>query len=56
MIEKSSINSDLSLYLLPYSRCSHIKHSYKNERRRDVFERFDNELDSRLEKFFCDYR
>jgi hypothetical protein len=28
MIEKSSINSDLSLYLLSYSRCSHIKHSY----------------------------
>jgi hypothetical protein len=29
MIEKSSINSDLFLYLLSYSRCSHIKHSYK---------------------------
>jgi hypothetical protein len=29
MIEKPSINSDLSLYLLPYSRCSHIKHSYR---------------------------
>jgi hypothetical protein len=28
MIEKSSINSDLSLYLLSYSRCSFIKHSY----------------------------
>jgi hypothetical protein len=28
MIEKSSINFDLSLYLLSYSRCSHIKHSY----------------------------
>jgi hypothetical protein len=28
MIEKSSINSDLSLYLLSYSRCSHIKHFY----------------------------
>jgi hypothetical protein len=28
MIKKSSINFDLSLYLLSYSRCSHIKHSY----------------------------
>jgi hypothetical protein len=28
MIEKSSINSDLSLYLLSYLRCSHIKHFY----------------------------
>jgi hypothetical protein len=28
MIEKSSINFDLSLYLLSYSRRSHIKHSY----------------------------
>jgi hypothetical protein len=30
MIEKSSINFDLSLHLLSYSRCSHIKHSYIN--------------------------
>jgi hypothetical protein len=29
MIKKSSINFDLSLYLLSYLRCSHIKHSYK---------------------------
>jgi hypothetical protein len=28
MIEKSSINSDLSLYLLSYSRYSFIKHFY----------------------------
>jgi hypothetical protein len=28
MIEKSSINSDLSLYLLSYLRCSYIKHFY----------------------------
>jgi hypothetical protein len=30
MIEKSSINFDLSLYLLSYSRCSHIKHFYNH--------------------------
>jgi hypothetical protein len=28
MIERPSVNSDLSLYLLPYSRCSRIKHFY----------------------------
>jgi hypothetical protein len=36
MIEKSSINSDLSLYLLSYSRCSHIKHSYNSSNWNDV--------------------
>ncbi len=28
----------------------------ENDRQWNVFERFDNELDSRLERFFCDYK
>jgi hypothetical protein len=32
------------------------KENRENDRRWNIFEEFDNELDSRLERFFCDYR